>query len=378
MLTGEDKMIQKSAIFLAVLIMFSLLGCPEISNSQFSYDPDPVDPSVVLPDPAEDLYIVANIGGGIYGFYSSDPLNYTILVTDASIEEYFSEIRISPSKEYLLYTTIDRDLILLNILTFGATVISTNIESNESEFIDNTKIFYTFGGSIRIYEIGSNPEEDQYTLISNKENKCNHWAQLSPNVDRIAFKDQSVATGIGFHSWDPVEFGTQSDDWYDIFEYAPVGIYESFFYTWRDNNRVLFKNESGETNTIYEKNVEEGSSSTNAILRFNGINIPFEKLMIFPNPNDPDIKHLLIYGRNGLYILDIHTDMNITGIIEPNEIYVSSEITKYAAVGSLSKSFVVGTENWMGIYNTNGLQKTNASIENIFGDSGTLYGLHCR
>lgn len=68
----------------------------------------------------------------------------------------------------------------------------------------------------------------------------------------------------------------------------------------------------------------------------------------------------------------------IAGDLEPKKIYSSSNVTKYAAFGSESKSFVVGTSNWMGIYNTEGLQKTNASISNILGDYGTLYALHCR
>ena len=375
-------MIKNSVTFLAVLILLTLSGCPELINTPFSYDPDPIDPSVTLPDPAEDLYIIANVDGTIYGIDSSDPLSYRALATDANIEENFSEIRISPDKTYILYANVSKDLVLLNIsdpeTPVLAAVIDTNIESNESEFIDNTRVFYTSHGSIRVYEIAI-PSVAQYTLIQQQPNRCNHVAQLSPDKDKIVYKDQWTTTNLGgFHYWSPVVLGVESTEGTVIFPYgSSMDLYEPFYYCWRDNDRVIFKYEPGGTSALYENNVTSGVS-TNALLRQSGVDILFEKLKIFPNTNDPTRMNLLIYGGNSLFMLDLPTDTAINGIIEVSEIYSSLYKTKYAAFGSNSESFVVGTNNWMGIYNTVGLGKTNVSIENVFGDFGTLYALHCR
>ncbi len=369
-------MIRKSAYLIALVIIIVFTGCPEINNPEFTNDPNPVEDPSVLPSPAEDLYIVANVGGTIYGVDSSDPLSYTILVADASIEENFSDIRISPNKKYLLYANNNKDLILFNIETTEAAIIAENIASNESEFIDNTQIFYTIGGSVRVYVIGSDPKVD-YLLLPHEDNRCNHRAQLSPDKDRIVYKDQWTTTNIGgIHAWSPVVIGDQLfHDPVEIFQYnSAIDLYESFYYCWRGNDRVIFKNEPGLSSELNEKNVT-GGISTNAVLQQSGVNILFEKLKISPNLSDPN---LLIYGGNGLYMLNLSTDTEITGFIEPFEIYSSPFKTKYAAFGTNSLSFVVGTDNWMGIYNTEGLEKTNVSIENIFGDYGTLYALDCR
>jgi len=215
----EDKMIQKSAIFLAVLIMFTLTGCPEIVNTPFSYDPDPVDPSVVLPDPDEDLYIVANIDGKIYGVHSSDPNTFTTLATDVSTGENFSEIRLSPDKKHLLYSRVNDnlpqiDLVLLDISITDAEpiVIANNIKSNESEFISDTEIFYT-NGTIYVYTIDGFPP---YSLVPVVANRCKHWAQLSPDSNRIVFKDQSYVEDEGFHSVSLVVFGEETQDFIKI------------------------------------------------------------------------------------------------------------------------------------------------------------------
>lgn len=154
-------MIRKSLILLAIILILLLPGCPEVNDTSFSYDPDPVDDSITLPDPAEDLYIIANIYNGdnlgkIVAFWSSNPLEYVTLAEDASTEEYFSKIRISQDLKYLLYTRVNntrKDLVLLNIVTSVKTVIAENIASNESEFIDNNSFHFSLDGDIRKFNI---------------------------------------------------------------------------------------------------------------------------------------------------------------------------------------------------------------------------------
>ncbi len=364
-------MIKKSAILLTVLIMFTLLGCPDVNDTEFSYDPDPVDDPTVLPSPAEDLYIVANIGGEIYGFDSSDPLSYTKLATDASIEEYFSEIRISPNLEYLLYArdnSSQSDLVLVNLLTDDVTVITADIASNESEFIDNDYIQYSTGGRIRKFNITTGADT---ILVSNDALNCNHGGQVSPDGNELVFKNQDPSQSeFATIAWSDNIPTTSADS---IISYSgTILLEESFDFTWRDDNRVIFKPNPGSSYRLFEKTLGSVLLPP-ALLSNNGTDVNFEKLII-----SPDKENLLIYGLNGLYMLDLVITTEISGTIEPAEIYTSDDATKFAAFGSNSLSFVVGTENWMGIYNTEGLEKTNVSIENIFGDSGTLYALHCR
>ena len=127
---------------------------------------------------------------------------------------------------------------------------------------------------------------------------------------------------------------------------------QSFYFNWRDNNRVILKTNPGPSYRLSQQTLDTGVMLSPAELSFGGENIYFEKIIISPYK-----ENLLIYGHNGLFMLDLLTTLEITGTIEPVEIYSSSFITKYAAFGSSSQSFVVGTSNWMGIYNTQGLQK---------------------
>lgn len=373
-------MINKSAIFLAVFILLILSGCPEVNDTPFSYDPDPVDDLSVLPSPSEDLFIVANVSGTIYGFYSSDPYNRATLATDASTEENFSEIRISGNLEFLLYATGNRDLKLLNVSNpenpVLETVLDSNIQSNESEFIDESKLFYTRGGSIRYYNI-SQGGSSSILIPQQAASRCNHWAKISPDKNRMIFKDQIASvTDEAFHSWSPVVLGDKSLVCNDIISYDgnnnPVGLYDSFFYVWKDNDTVIFKRDPGFTSKLYVRNIINGSYSTSATLQSRDTNIQFKKLLI-----SPDRTNLLIYGSNGVYMIDLETQV-LSGNIEPSEAFVSPYSTKYAAFGSGSQSFVIGTDNWMGVYNTEGFQKTNVSIEKFLGDYGILYALHCR
>ena len=365
-------MIRKSVILLAVLILLTLSGCPEISNTPFSYDPDPVDDPASLPDPAESLYIVANIGGAIYGFDSSDPQSYTIIATDASIEEYFSEIRISQDLNYLLYARnngTQTDLVLLNIPTTEITVIATDIVSNESEIIDNDNIQYSHNGEIIRFNI---PAGTYTILVEDSVYNCNHGGQISPDGSRLVFKNQ-----------DPSQHEFATIAWSDnipanscdsIVNYSgTIYLVESFYFNWRDDNRVILKTNPGLSYRLSQQTLDTGEMLPPALLSSGGENLYFEKIIISPNK-----EKLLIYGHTGLYMLDLLITTEISGTIEPVEIYSSSYATKYAAFGSTSQSFVVGTENWMGIYNTQGLQKTNASVENILGDFGRLYALDCR
>lgn len=376
-------MIRKSLILLAIILILLLPGCPEVNDTSFSYDPDPVDDSITLPDPAEDLYIIANIYNGdnlgkIVAFWSSNPLEYVTLAEDASTEEYFSKIRISQDLKYLLYTRVNntrKDLVLLNIVTSVKTVIAENIASNESEFIDNNSFHFSLDGDIRKFNILTMADPPRLVHIS--ELNCNHGGQVSPDGNKLVFKDQ-----------DPNQHEKATIAWSDIHEipatsYISVDCYEdeiylpeSFFFNWRDNNRVLFKPNPGLSYKLsqYQLEVEfQEEKLTTARLSLEGENVYFKGIVI-----SPDKKNLLIYGYNGLYLLNLLNLDVIAGDLEPKKIYSSSNVTKYAAFGSESKSFVVGTSNWMGIYNTEGLQKTNASISNILGDYGTLYALHCR
>ncbi len=364
-------MIRKSVFLIALVIILVFTGCPEINDQEFSLDPDPVEDPSSLPSPAEDLYIVANIGGTIYGFNSSDPLSYTILASDASIEDYFSEIRISPNLEQLLYARDNgsqSDLVLVNLLTDDVTVITADIASNESEFIDNDNIQYSTGGRIRKFNISSGFDT---VLVSNAALNCNHGGQVSSNGNKLVFKNQDPSQSeFATIAWSDNIPTTSADT---ILSYSgSILLEESFYFTWRDNNRVIFKPTPGTSYRLFEKTLGSDLLPP-ALLSDNGTDVNFEKLII-----SPDKENLLIYGLNGLYMLDLLTTIDITGTIEPVEIYTSADATKYAAFGSNSLSFVVGTENWMGIYNTEGLEKTNVSIENIFGDFGTLYALHCR
>lgn len=389
-------MIKKSAVLLTVFLLLFLSGCPEGGNTEFTYDPDPIenptdDPSeTVIPAPAEDLYIVANVAGKIAGFQSSAPEDFAILAEDASTEERYSEIRISPDLKNLLYARVNgtqKDLVLLNLdLPVSETnpaVIQLDVESNESEFIDDNRIIFSDNGSIYVYEIGSSAPGNPSVIIPHLPNRCNHWMQLSPDLSKIVFKDQDASsTSSAVHAWTPANFGTSTTTFTPITTYAdneegsdPVGLYDSFFYSWRNNSTVIFKMSPGSSSALFEMDLDTtGAYLTSAVLR-NGITkAVFEKLLVSPNG-----QNLLIYSYNGLYRLDLVTNTVISGTIQVDEIYHSPIYdTKYAAFGSNSLSFVVGTSNWMGIYNTEGLARTNVSIENVIGDEGTLYALHCR
>ena len=241
-------MIKKSAVFLTAFIILTLLGCPEISNTQFTYDPDPVDDPTLLPDPAEDLYIVANIDGTIYGFDLSDPLNYTILATNVSIIENFSEIRISPDLAHLLYAKVigvtQTDLVLLKLNSpieegVNPITIDTGIRSNESEFINDTSLIFNDDGIISVYDFENNPGT-KHDLVPRNDGKCNHWAQLSPDLGKIVYKDQEPSVeNEAFHTWSNV---TLSDTFDDYLELSPspyagsVNLYDYFFYSWRERS----------------------------------------------------------------------------------------------------------------------------------------------
>jgi len=369
---GEGLMIRKSAFILIVVAVLIFSGCPEISDIQFDYDPDPVDDSVVLPNPAEDLYIAANIGGTIYGFDSNDPQSYTILATDASTGEYFSEIRISQSLEYLLYARdngVQTDLVIFNIPTAEITVIATDITSNESEFINNDNIQYSHGGEIIRFNITAGTS---IILVEDSVYNCNHGGQVSPDGNKLVFKNQDPSQ----HEFATIAWSDNipANSCNSIVNYSgTIYLAESFYFNWRDDNRVILKTNPGLSYRLSQQTLDTGVMLSPAVISSGGEDIYFEKIII-----SPDKKNLLIYGHNSLDMLDLLTTIDITGTIEPVEIYSSSFITKYAAFGSSSESFVVGTDNWMGIYNTEGLQKTNASIENILGDYGSLYALHCR
>ena len=376
-------MIRKSIIpvFIVSLLMFVLAGCPEITDPSFSYDPDPVEDPSALPTPAEDLYIIASVDGiggevtgkgSIIGFRVSNALDYKVFTNEAAIEDSFSSIRISPDLKYILYAKINgaqRDLTLLNVVTMEEVCIAPGIASNESEFIDNNTLQYSNGGRIRSYTISTGVET---ILVTSSALNCNHGGQVSPDGNRLIFKDQDPSQN---------EYATialadtiPTDSCNSVLSYSgEIELVEPFYFCWRDNGKAIFKPNPGLAYRLNEKTVGVNMLPP-AVLSANGENVYFEKLAI-----SPDKKNLLIYGYNGLYILDLLANADITGTVEPEEIYYSPQfITKYTSFGSESKSFVVGTLKWMGIYNTEGLQKTNASISDIFGDYGTLYALHCR
>jgi len=373
---------KKRALIPVVCLFLVFSSCYDAGPSEFSPDPDPIENPAAVPGPAEDLYIVANVAGKIAGFRSSAPEAFVILTGDASTEPHFSEIRISADLKHLLYareTGTRKDLVLLNLESQNLTVIAENIQSNESEFIDDNSFFYSDGGSIRVFNIET---ESEYVLVPHQENRCNHWAQISPDLNRIVFKDQdatSSAQEVFFHAWSPIELGGRSDICNEFLEYQnpdlpPVDLYESFYYNWRDNKTIIFKNSPGVSKRVYEKNVVDGTYSTHTTVESNGAVAFFEKLLI-----SPDKENLLLYGDKGLYRIDLVINSALSGTLEIDEVYRSPLYnTKYAAFGSGSLSFVVGTPDWMGVYNTEGLERTSVSIENVIGEEGTLYALHCR
>ncbi len=366
------------SLFVISILLFA--SCPTDSNSNFTYDPDPAGTEEILDSPDEDLYIIANIDGKIYGFYSSKPEDYKELASDACTDTYYSNMRISDDLNYLLFAKNNgtaKDLVLKNLNTGVETILASGVASNESEFIDNDSVIFTDDGYIDVYNVG----ETAYTLVPHEDYRCNHWGMLSPELDKIVFKEQDWRQEeVALHAYTYITLGQSNAAVNEITEYysdtydTPVDLYDSFFYCWRDNDSVIFKNKPGDTNRLYEKNVETNSYRTSAQLVLDGMDALFTELVISPNR-----ENLLMYGHYGVYLIDLVSNSILTGTLEPIEVYTSTSYkTLYAAFGSDSGSFVLGTENWIGIYNTDGAAKTNVSLSDVIGDYGTLYALYCR
>ena len=139
-----------------------------------------------------------------------------------------------------------KDLIVLEINSGSETLVCENIASNESEFIDNEKIQYVNGGSIFAYDIAAS---NSYTIVPHQTDRCNHWPQISPSLDKIVYKDQN-AEGMqssSLTSWSPVTFYEQTYTCKDIFPHEATdndnlfNLYDSFEYNWRDNDFIIFK-----------------------------------------------------------------------------------------------------------------------------------------
>ena len=379
-------MFRKSA-FLLLLIPVLLAGCADLTDGNMSYDPDPQDGTVQLANPDEALYVVVNVSldgitGSIIAAWTDDPENtYTILVSDACIQGKYAEIRLSPNRENLLYARMmdgQADLVLYNIDSGSSTVLFENIKSNESEFINNDSILFSDDGVLKVYKISDGTAQ---VLVPRWDSRCNHWPQISPNLDKVIYKDQNPnVTDEAHHAWSSVVLGQSSDNCNEISVYTgddyPVGLYDSFFYNWLDNSNVIFKNKPGITNCIFGINVDDSSSVLSASIASGGNEVRLEKILV-----SPDKETLLIYGNYGVYTLDLVNQGLSSGAVAVEELYYEDYQlfkTLFAAFGSQSKSMVVGTSNWIGVYNVDSLEKTNVSLGYMLGDRGILYGLHCR
>lgn len=373
-------MIRKSGLgIILASFAFVLLGCPNINTATdpVEYDPDPVESPETPVDPVEDLYIVANLAGHVAGFWSSDPEAYTILATDASTEEYLSDIRISPDLKHLLYARENgdetRDLMLVDLVDQNNNkVLVAGISTNESEFIDNDTLQYSYNARIHRYTIST---EEDIILFTGSYN-CNHGGQVSPDGTRLVFKNQDPSSSLNPERMAQVVWADTIPANIGIAFYEREGfdLFEPFYFNWRDNSRVIFKPNPDDAYRVFQKNLDTGASNPAATMIYDSSLICFSKLLI-----SPDRQNLLLYGNKGVYILDLSSHEDITGNIEVDEVYQHPDFTtRFAAIGSESKSFVVGTYNWMGIYNIEGLEKTSVSMSNITDIEGVLYGLHCR
>ncbi len=374
--------------FFVILVIFLYTGCPTDSNTIISYDPDPVDDITLLEDPEEVLYVVVNIDGTIYGFSTdSDPTvtsSYEMLATDSSTEEKYANIRISDDLKYLLYARVNGDqidLVLRDIEMDDDVFVAPDVASNESEFIDNNTIFYTDDGYLYIYNVG---DSSRTLIIPHQVNRCNHWAQISPSLDKMVYKDQDpYQSKLAIHSYTEIDLENIPvggfTDVNDIISYdgitseVSVNLYDPFYYSWRNNDSVIFKNKPGNTSILFEKNITTRTEMSYASIEIDSNEALFSKVLV-----SPDKSTLLLYGHYGVYLIDLEENEKMTGTIEPVELYTSlSYSTEYASFGTQSGSFVLGTDNWIGIYNTAEASKTNISVSDIW-ELGTLYAVYCR
>lgn len=377
--------------FIGVVVLSGILlftACPNESSTDVNYDPDPANVEDVLTTPDEDLYIIANIDGTIYGFNTNadpaDLTSYSILAEDADTEEKYANIRISDDLRYLLYAKVNgtaTDLVLKDLESDTVVFSEPDVASNESEFIDNDSIYYTDDGYLYIYNIG---DSSRTLLIPHQTNRCNHWSQISPDLGRMAYKDQNPEQDdLSVHSYTEIDINDIPSGGFteveDILSYdgitseVPVDLYDSFFYNWRNNDSLIFKNKPGSTNVLFEKNVDTDSVMTYAFIEVNSTEALFSKVTISPDKNT-----LLLNGNAGVYLIDLEVKTQMTGTIKPTVLYTSLNYdTLYSAFGVESKSIVLGTENWIGVYNVSGAEKTEISVGDVW-ELGTLYSLYCR
>jgi len=375
-------MIIKRILFLFFLILL----CISCKNSVLDLnvdvtDPDPQDIGNLLEIP-EDVFLAVNINGKIVGFDSRDPLHDSILAENASTDQRYSNIKISADCKYLLYSKKNNtvvDLVIKNLNDENADeiVVQNNISSNESGFLTSDIIYYSYSGNIYSYEISS---EIKSRLVPHMANRCNHFPVFSPDKSKLVFKDQDTSKDdIATHAWSTIiDFKTETSDYNSILPYQdyngsnPVNLYDDFYYSWRDNDHVIFKSMPGLTYKLMEQDlVTIGSQPTNANIQYNNNNVLFDKILI-----SPDNSKLLLYGYKGVYLIDLTVEESMTGIIEAEQLYYSTNIqTQFGIFSSDSQYVLVATNSWIGLYDCDSLNKTLFSFSDYLDDDTFIYAL---
>ena len=339
-------------------------------------DPDPLseDELLTAPEAPSSLFVLVNIDGEIRSFFSNAPNDYTVIVNDASTDDYFGKFKLSDDRKYLLYVNTYNNLILNNISDPADSILlQENVSCNEMQFFTKdgiSKLQYSHDGEIICYNISNG---SSYPMVEDSELFCNHGAVVSPSGNKIVFKDQNPEqTEYAVFAWAEVADTTVTTSTL-LGNTEDIELLELPEFTWINSDTIFYKPLAGVNTRLKAYKINELEALMDAPLFSGGSVISFSNIVI-----DGNLSRICIYGSLGLYQIEMSSIDFSNNQIDIDVIYVSEIVkTKFADYSKDSKYLVSATDACINIYEAETMKQTNFDYAQVINDGETLLYLCC-
>lgn len=359
-----------------------LVGCLNPSNGRdYQFNPDP-DPNTSATGESPDVWLVANVDGEIRGFSAANPESYDVLLTGADTAVPFARIKTTPDGRYVAYNCAEGENLRIFDTETDADLNAWGSATDEFSFVDDDNLMYSMAGTISNYRCSN---EDDVDLVGDHRFGCDHFPVIAPDQSIFVFKNQppEETPSVAYSEYDPSDpESSENDILFDLDSSTEIGVEDDLYLNWLCSNTdldtqhlVLKENPEdpergrGIARGIVTYSFVTGAASGWDVLNETGAHVYYSKLTV-----SPDERMLVFYGSKGVYVVDL-TESSFSGeSLTANTLYEHDTfITDFADFTADSGYLVLGTKNWIGIYNAETLEKTDFDSEGVVRPIGSSW-----
>lgn len=361
---------------LALIVLFAVLVACEYDTGSYEFnpDPDPVKPASVAPP---DVNLVVNVDGEIRTFNALDPASYQVIPGNAVTDSPDSRVDVTADGRYVAYNSADEsELVVYDTETESLATPASEI-TNEFLFVENGNLVFSTNGNIHDYELASGTSR---RLVDASGFGCDHYPVFTPDTTRFAFKNHPPGS-------DPeVSYGTYGEpdgETYEklflLDEAVDIRLSDDLCINWLNTDtktsahHLILKHKPNITNEVVTFDFTAGDPDGVAfwtVRNEDGAMLYFTKMIA-----SPDLSKLLFYGSKAVHILDVANAVFADGSVTATTVYEHDGFTTdHAAFTPDSRYFAVATNNWMGIYDAETLEKTSFDYSSVVGEESRTAG----